>query len=172
MSSPAGIQVREARADDEAALCALEAAAWSPRSGFPSVIQSGTMPGSRFFTADNPPQIHLVAVAGDQVLGYIRLKPPTPLPENTHVMHVSGIAVDPAARRRGVAAALMGAAEPYSLAHGASKLSLRVLSTNQPAIALYEKLGFEREGVLRGEFRIDGADVDDVLMAKQLTPAR
>ena len=33
---------------------------------------------------------------------------------------------------------------------------------------LYERLGFEREGVLKAEFLIGGRYVDDVLMAKRL----
>jgi RimJ/RimL family protein N-acetyltransferase len=43
-----------------------------------------------------------------------------------------------------------------------------VLSTNTAAIALYERLGFTCEGVLRREFIIKGRDVDDVLMAVPL----
>ena len=43
-----------------------------------------------------------------------------------------------------------------------------MLSTNETAMRLYERCGFQREGTLRDEFRIDGQFVDDVLMAKQL----
>ena len=53
---------------------------------------------------------------------------------------------------------------------GTRKLTLRVLSTNTAAIALYERLGFTREGVLHGEFIIKGRDVDDVLTAIPLDP--
>ncbi len=167
MSSAATILVRSARESDQAALSDLDAAAWSPESGFPSVIQAGH-PAATFFTAADPPGIHLVAELGETVVGYVRLKPPTRLPENVHVTHVSGLAVLPAARRRGVAAALMTAAEPFARTRGSRKLSLRVLSTNQPAIRLYERLRFEREGVLKDEFLISGRYVDDVLMAKRL----
>jgi RimJ/RimL family protein N-acetyltransferase len=45
-----------------------------------------------------------------------------------------------------------------------------VLGTNEPAIRLYDRLGFEREGVLRGEFFINGDYIDDLLMAKHLEP--
>jgi ribosomal protein S18 acetylase RimI-like enzyme len=79
-----------------------------------------------------------------------------------------GLAVDPAARRRGVASALLTAAEQLADARGARKLSLHVLSTNTAALSLYERLGFRREGTLREEFRIAGRYVDDVLMAKHL----
>jgi RimJ/RimL family protein N-acetyltransferase len=46
-----------------------------------------------------------------------------------------------------------------------------VLDTNEAAVALYERNGFQREGVLRAEFIIDGAYVDDVIMARYLDPA-
>lgn len=168
VNSPSSVHVRPAWVEDQAVLAALDAAAWSPQSAFPSVIQSGSGPELAFFSSENPPEIHLVAEMDDILVGYIRLKPPTHLPENAHVIQVSGLAVHPSSRRRGIAAALLAAAGHHALARGGRKLSLRVLSTNQPAIGLYERLGFEREGVLRSEFHINGTYVDDVLMAMSL----
>lgn len=103
-----------------------------------------------------------------RVVGYIRLRAPTRLPENAHVIQVQGLAVDPAARGRGIASMLLTEAERRLRERGTQKLSLRVLSTNVAAISLYERLGFIREGVLRQEFIINGRYVDDVLMAKPL----
>lgn len=160
------MQVRTARVDDAAGLAELDATAWSAESGFPSITQQAAGP---FFTSDNPPADHLVCEIDGTVVGYLRLKPPTTLPENAHVVGVFGLAVAPAARRLGAASALLAAAEQRARAAGASKLSLRVLGTNQPAIRLYKRLGFEREGVLRDEFLIDGRYVDDVLMTKHLS---
>jgi len=149
---------------DQAALTEVDALAWSADSGFPSTLAPGARNGF-FFTTDSPPEAHLVAELDGSVVGYIRLKPPTRLPENAHVMQVQGLAVDPSARRRGVAAALLTEAMQLLRERGTRKLTLRVLGTNAAAIALYERLGFTREGVLRGEFIINGRDVDDVLMA-------
>lgn len=173
MSPTPDVLVRRASAADEAALAAIDATAWSPLSAFPSVFEAAGQASGVFFSSDSPPEVHLVAQAedGGRVLGYIRLKPPTSLPENAHVVLVSGLAVDPAARGRGVAAALLAAAEQEALAGGARKLSLRVLSTNEAAIRLYDRAGFAREGILRGEFRIGDRYIDDVLMAKPLRPA-
>ena len=103
-----------------------------------------------------------------RVVGYIRLKTPTQLPENSHVIQVQGLAVHPDARGHGAATALLTAAEQRVRARGARKLSLRVLSTNHAALGVYERLGFIREGVLREEFLINGSYVDDVLMTKHL----
>jgi ribosomal protein S18 acetylase RimI-like enzyme len=163
-----GLVIRVARAADEEALTRVDAAAWTPASGFPSVIERVNDPFFTFFTDNSPPAAHLVAEAGGLLLGYIRVQPVTRLRENEHVLGIMGLAVDPAARGRGVAAALLAAAERYARARGGRKLSLRVLSTNEPALRLYERSGYRREGTLRGEFRIRGEYVDDILMAKHL----
>ena len=68
-----------------------------------------------------------------------------------------------------MARALLSAAEDGARARGARKLSLRTFSTNPQAIRLYTRFGFEREGLLRGEFLIEGQYVDDILLAKDLT---
>jgi ribosomal protein S18 acetylase RimI-like enzyme len=164
------IEVRMARAADEAQLARLDQVAWSPASGFPSVARQA---GDLFFTAGSPPQAHLVGTIGGAVVGYIRLAAPSPLPEEAHVVAVHGLAVAPEARRRGVATALLGAAERRARDRGARKLSLRVLSTNPTAIRLYQQFGFEQEGRLVGEFFINGHYVDDLLLTKHLgTPPR
>jgi len=158
--------VRTARTADQAALTELDAIAWSAESGFPSTLTG--LWDRAFFTAENPPEAHLVAELDGRVVGYIRLKPPTRLPENAHVIQVQGLAVHPGARRHGAAASLLDAAERQSRERGIRKLTLRVLSTNHGAISLYERQGFTREGTLLEEFRINGRYVDDVLMAKPL----
>ena len=47
--------------------------------------------------------------------------------------------------------------------------TLRVFAPNAAARALYDAAGFEVEGVLRGEFFLEGEYVDDLLMALDLT---
>jgi len=162
------VAVRVARPEDEAGLARLDAAAWTPASGFPSVIERVNDPFFTFFTDDSPPEAHLVAELDGRLAGYIRVKPASPLRENAHVLGIVGLAVAPGDRRRGVASALLAAAEQHARARGSRKLSLRVLGTNETAMRLYERHGFLLEGTLRDEFRIDGRFVDDVLMAKHL----
>jgi ribosomal protein S18 acetylase RimI-like enzyme len=167
MESPFEVRVRPARLADHAALTELEAIAWSVESGFPSTMAADRR-NATFFDAGNPPEAFLVGELDGRVVGYIRLKPPTKLPENAHVIQVQGLAVHPDARRRGVAAGLLDAAEETLRERGTRKLTLRVLSTNEAAIRLYERHGFVREGTLLEEFRINGRFVDDVMMAKKL----
>jgi ribosomal protein S18 acetylase RimI-like enzyme len=167
MSAPdVPIEVRVARAADEAQLARLDRVAWTPDSGFPSVTRQA---GGLFFTAGSPPQSHLVGTIDGAVVGYIRLAVPSPLPEEAHVLAVHGLAVAPEARRRGVATALLTAAEQRARERGARKLSLRVLSTNPDAIRLYTRFGFEQEGRLLSEFLIEGRWVDDLLLAKYIS---
>ena len=158
--------IRPATHADDSALGRLDIAAFTPDAGFPSSISA---PGEPFFSERNPPEVHLVADAGGEVLGYVRLKQQIDdLPENLHVLAIHGLAVTPAARGRGIGTALMLAAENAARGRGARKLSLRMFAGNSKARALYERLGYVVEGVLQEEFQINGEYIDDVLLTKWL----
>jgi ribosomal protein S18 acetylase RimI-like enzyme len=60
---------------------------------------------------------------------------------------VFGMWVDPAARREGVAQALLRTMASWARVRGADVLNLQVTETNAPAVALYEGLGFRATGV-------------------------
>jgi RimJ/RimL family protein N-acetyltransferase len=79
-----------------------------------------------------------------------------------------GVALLPEARGVGLGAAMLSAGIDWARRSGITKLKLGVFATNDRAIALYRKLGFVEEGRLRGEARIEGEDVDEVLMARFL----
>ncbi|MFJ2178064.1 GNAT family N-acetyltransferase [Streptomyces sp. NPDC087851] len=172
------------RADDEA-LGALDRATWSPLH---AVTPRPSPPYGPFFDAQHRPEDFLVAefdggsgLRGgggpdgggtrdpeDAIAGYIRVARPTPLASNAHVRQIQGLAVHPWARRRGVARALLRAGALHARNQGARRLTLRVLGHNTAARALYEAEGYRVEGILPGEFHLDGAYVDDVLMALPL----
>jgi ribosomal protein S18 acetylase RimI-like enzyme len=158
------IEIRVAVAADGEALVAIDRATWSPANS----VGPRPTPGQSFFHARRPPADTLVATAGEAVVGYVILARPTALESNRHVLAINGIAVDPRHQRRGVARSLLEAAAREAGSRGARRLTLRVLSTNPAAQGLYESAGFAVEGVLREEFRLDGAYVDDVLMARYL----
>jgi RimJ/RimL family protein N-acetyltransferase len=111
----------------------------------------------------------LVAEREGRVVGYVRVVPASPLPENAHVWMLEGVAVAPAERGRGVATALLDGVVQRAADAGVRKVSLRVLATNPRARRVYERAGFTVEGVLREEFVLDGTFVDDVLMARRVT---
>jgi RimJ/RimL family protein N-acetyltransferase len=88
-------------------------------------------------------------------------------PASDHVADV-GLMVDRGHRRLGAGTALMVEAERWARQVGVRKLELHVFPYNEAAIALYEGLGYEREGFRHGHYR-RGADlVDAILMAKEL----
>ncbi|MDP1629877.1 MAG: ribosomal protein S18-alanine N-acetyltransferase [Caulobacter sp.] len=67
------------------------------------------------------------------------------------------LAVAPAARRQGVARALVEAAVDGAAARGVESLFLEVASDNAAALALYASTGFEPAG-LRAAYYASGAD--------------
>ncbi|MGE9693483.1 MULTISPECIES: GNAT family N-acetyltransferase [unclassified Streptomyces] len=168
--APGAPLIRPARAEDEPALAALDAATWSTLH---AVTPRPVPPFPPFFRPERGPEAHLVAEVPEtpgRPVGYLRLVPSLPLPANAHVRAIQGLAVDPAVRGRGVARALLRAAVARCRAEGARRLTLRVLGHNTPARRLYESEGFAVEGILPEEMFLDGAYVDDVLMGLVVHP--
>ncbi|MFD7867278.1 GNAT family N-acetyltransferase [Streptomyces sp. NPDC059783] len=164
--------IRPAAAEDGPELGALDRGAWSTLH---EVQPRPQPPYAPFFDEGHRPQDMLVAEAvtetGERALaGYIRAVPPTPLACNTHVRQIQGFAVAGWARGRGIGRALIRACCATAREAGASRMTLRVLGHNAPARALYASEGFVVEGVLPGEFFLNGRYVDDVLMGRALTP--
>lgn len=158
-----GVRTRAARQEDGPALVAIDVAAWDPAGS----VAPRAHPEESFFTDGLVPADVLVAEVDGAPAGYLGLRPPTRLATNAHVRQVQGLAVAPARRGAGVGAALLAAADRRCAEHGVRRLTLRVLATNAPARRLYDRAGFVVEGVLRGEFVVDGREVDDVLMARR-----
>jgi RimJ/RimL family protein N-acetyltransferase len=89
-------------------------------------------------------------------------------PASEHVADL-GLMVAREFRRRGIGTALMQAAERWARRQGVRKLELHVFPHNEAAIALYEGLGYAKEGFRRRHYRRRGELVDAILMAKELT---
>ena len=89
---------------------------------------------------ENPLSCWLVAVEGEQVLGYVGSQ--TVLDESD----MMNLAVDPAFRRRGIARALVLALIEELGKMGSRCLTLEVRASNESAQALYAQLGFECVG--------------------------
>jgi RimJ/RimL family protein N-acetyltransferase len=106
----------------------------------------------------------------DTVVGRLSLAR-DPHPASTHVADL-GLMVAAHYRRQGIGRALLETAVEWANASGVRKLELHVFPWNKPAIRLYDSFGFEREGVRRGHYSRDGADVDALLMAYHLPSGR
>jgi ribosomal protein S18 acetylase RimI-like enzyme len=158
------VNVRLARPDDEAVLSRIDRATWSEWSS-PAPPPATERP---FFSGDLRPEDVLVAERDGTVVGWAKIEHPTPFPSSAHVWTITGLAVDPAAQGKGVGRALVEALADEARSRGARRLTLRVFAPNEGARRLYERCGFEVEGVLKGEFKAGDDYVDDLLMALTL----
>lgn len=157
--------IRTALPDDEEALGRIDRVTWSTLH---AVQPAPQLPYPPFFSERFGPHDHLVAELNGVVVGYIRLGYPTSVLANAHVRQILGFAVSDEARGKGVGRRLVQAAVEEARRQGARRITLRVLGHNIPARTLYASEGFVIEGVLPGEFFLDGAYVDDVLMGRVL----
>jgi ribosomal protein S18 acetylase RimI-like enzyme len=156
--------IRTARPGDEEELSRLDRETWSPLHA----VTPPPEPHEPFFREHAGPENHFVAEYEGRLVGYVRLGFPTPLESNAHVQQIRGLAVAEEVRGKGTGRALVRAAVAEARRRGARRITLRVLGHNTPARALYESEGFVVEGVQPGEFCLDGAYVDDVLMGQSL----
>jgi ribosomal protein S18 acetylase RimI-like enzyme len=158
-------RIRLATLDDEDALGRIDRDTWSTLH---AVMPRPRPPYEPFYSKRFGPRDHVVAELDGRLVGYIRLGFPTPLACNAHVRQILGLAVADEARGAGVGRALLRAAREEARRQGARRITLRVLGHNTPARTLYESEGFVVEGILPGEFLLDGTYVDDVLMGRPL----
>ena len=85
-------------------------------------------------------------------------------PASAHVADL-GLMVAASHRRQGIGWALLEAAADWARGSDIAKLELHVFPHNEPAIALYERFGFVREGHRRAHYRRTDGYVDAILMA-------
>ncbi len=123
--------IRTMQKGDVAAVAALEA-------------QIFPMPWSAAGFADTLPRedvIFLVAYEQDELLGYVGIY--CTLDEG----EITNVAVAPAARRRGIARALLTELKQQLACRNVARIVLEVRVSNEPAIRLYEQMGFSVLGV-------------------------
>ncbi|MFC5668141.1 GNAT family N-acetyltransferase [Kitasatospora misakiensis] len=157
--------IRPARTEDEKELAVLNRTTWTPLAE----VAPKPAEDAGVFDERHSPDQFLLALLDDRLVGYVRVASPTPLASNRHVRQIQGLAVDTAARGRGIGVALVEAACGAAREQGARRITLRVLGHNAPARALYERCGFVVEGSLAEEFLIGDVYVDDIWMARRLT---
>jgi len=102
---------------------------------------------STLFAADN----------GSQLLGFTQLYPALCSVDLVDYFVLYDLYVIEAARRQGIARALMNAASDWAKAQGADRLDLETARDNAPGQALYRDLGYERDEVFL-KFSLDLSD--------------
>ena len=166
----AGVVVRPAEAGDAAELVELARAVASEEEGW--LVTDGawrSVADERRYARALRRSAHgafLVAELDGAIVGRLSIAR-DPHPASRHVADV-GLMVARGHRRRGIGEALMRAAEDWAQANRVAKLELHVFPHNAPAIALYEKLGYRREGTRRKHYRRGRELFDAVLMAKEV----
>jgi [ribosomal protein S18]-alanine N-acetyltransferase len=130
------IDIRKLALDDLTAVEAIEQRAyptpWS-RSMFASELAK-------------PTSICLGAFEGEELVGYVINS------RYVDAWHVMNVAVDPEHRGRGIATALLERLFVLTREDERRGYTLEVRVSNEDAIRLYEKLGFEARGTRRGYY--------------------
>ncbi len=159
-----GLQIRRTEPDDYRGVyeiyCGSKATAGTLQVPYPSLEE-----WRRRLAAPPEGVYSLVAVVGDRVVGMAGLHTNS-RPRRRHAATV-GIGVHDEWQGKGIGTALMRAG--IDLADNwlnLTRLELEVYADNEPAIRLYERFGFEREGTLRQHAFRDGHYVDSYVMAR------
>lgn len=143
-----GIGIRDARENDLAGLMRLEEASF-PKDAW----SEGTMrralesPHSRMMVLED-------VDAPSQILGYASVL----AARGSGEADVETINIDPACRRGGWATRLLRELAGWASTRGAKELFLEVRANGEPAIRLYEKLGFVEIGRRANYYRAEGQD--------------
>lgn len=106
----------------------------------------------------------LVAELDGKLVGYIyadggRYK------RNQHCAHIV-IGIRAAFTGRGIGRRLFAELFAWAGKHGLTRLELTVMIHNERAVRLYQKMGFEIEGLRRRSLFVDGEYVDEYLMSR------
>ena len=170
--SPREFRVRRAQPGDAAALVALAESVGSEPEGWLISESRWRSVGEerRYLRAvrRHPDAAVFVAETAEGIVGRLSVAR-DPHPASHHVVDL-GLMVAAAVRRRGIGWALLEQASEWARESGVRKLELHVFPHNEPAIRLYDRFGFVREGLRRGHYRRGGEYVDAILMAYEVPP--
>ena len=153
------VAIRSASADDLDRIAEIEHACFSDPWTRDALASALALPHVRFLVGE------LTAPAGDGERGTAGYVVALVLGDEGEI---ADLAVLPAARRRGVAAALLDRTEKDLAARGVRTLYLEVRESNADALALYRSRGFEAVGRRRGYYRHPPEDA--LVLRRDLAP--
>ena len=133
---PPGIAIVPMHPDHLDSLADLESLAFSTPWSYDALAEELQNPLAVFLVAED--------VDAESAVGYLGMH---------HILDegfIANLAVHPTYRRQGIARSLLREAQEYAEAHDLARLTLEVRASNVPAIALYEGMGFTRDGIRPG----------------------
>lgn len=109
---------------------------------------------------ENPYSLYLTAYQGNRLAGYIGGW------LIIDELHITNLAVDSSVRKQGIATALIEELIRITKLKGISRVTLEVRVSNEPAINLYKKMGFESAGCRPRYYQNNNEDA--LIMWKEL----
>jgi RimJ/RimL family protein N-acetyltransferase len=108
--------------------------------------------------------IYVFEIAGEKV-GMFKL---VPFPyRTTHLVYLGGVAIHPIYMGKGFGVQMMEAIINLSVQKGFKRIELSTAIANEKAQRLYEKVGFQKEGILRNYtyLKSENRYLDEVVMS-------
>jgi len=156
MKAQIGLVIRQADADDYAAISALETHCFSDDAQSPRSL--------RYLLRQAHAET-LLAVFGPDPAGYLSLL----FRRNSRVARLYSIAVNSGYRGHGVGQGLVVAAERIARARNLAQIRLEVRVSNRNSRRLFARLGYQESGQLLGYYKNrNGTTEDGVRMQKNL----
>ncbi|WP_158808648.1 GNAT family N-acetyltransferase [Beijerinckia sp. L45] len=130
-----------------------------------ALLEAPPLPHTRAYVRSNIEigNPFFVAVANEDVVGWCNINR-LPFPVHRH-RGTFGIGIVPAYRGSGLGTRLLGKTLEAAFKAGFVRIEGDVYTDNEPAIALYEKVGFVKEGIIRDAVFADGAYRDSIFVA-------
>lgn len=117
---------------------------------------------------ENPRALHLLAFVDGKFAGSCSFAPDSDRMRRRHRCHM-GVSLYRKFWGMGIGTALMGEILAAAKSVGFEQMELDVVSANTPAVALYQKMGFETMGTVPHAFKYkDGTYADFLFMVKAL----
>lgn len=85
---------------------------------------------------------------------------------NSHIVYLGGVAIDPMHKGKGYGSKMISDSVNIAKQMGFTRMELTVATVNEKAIQLYERYGFEKEGVLKNYsyLKDEGVYLDEWVM--------
>ena len=140
----ADLLIRKAEAEDVLNIEEIEKQCFTVPWSYESLYQD---------IVENKLAFYIVAeLAAGQICGYVGIW------KIFDEGHITNVAVAPEYRRKHIARAMLEALMEVTAEAGIERYTLEVRAGNEPAIRLYEGLGFKSEGIRPGYYEDNGED--------------